>query len=77
MHHFGTCIGGNQPATPWPQVKAGIPPAGDRSYWVGIEPFGAAWRWDYYAYWHQMRGSPPRGQTWGNSFIQDEGLRVV
>jgi hypothetical protein len=41
-----------------------------------MEPFGEAWRWDYYAYWHQMRGSPPRGQTWGNSFIQDKNLRV-
>jgi hypothetical protein len=76
IHHFGTCIGGNNPPTPWPQVRAGTPPKGDRAYWVGIEPFGEAWRWDYYAYWHQMRGSPPRGQTWGNSFIHDEALKV-
>jgi hypothetical protein len=24
-----------------------------------------------------MRGSPPRGQTWGNSFIRDPALKVV
>jgi hypothetical protein len=33
------------------------------------EPFGRNWTWDYYAYWNEMRGSPPRGQTWGNSFV--------
>ncbi len=77
IHHFGTCIGGNNPATPWPQVSAGNPTQGGKSYWVGIEPFGDAWRWDYYTYWHKMRGSPPRGQTWGNSFIQDKSLKVA
>ena len=68
VHHFGTCVGGNHPSTPWPTVKAGQPPLGDRGFWVGIEPFGRQWQWDYYAYWCEMRGSPPRGQTWGNSF---------
>ncbi len=43
---------------------------------VGIEPFGKSWTWDYYAYWNEMRGSPPRGQTWGNSFIHDPELKV-
>jgi predicted amidohydrolase len=76
IHHFGTCIGGNHPPTPWPMVRAGEPPAGDKSFWVGIEPFGRSWTWDYYAYWHRMRGSPPRGQTWGNSFVHDPALKV-
>ena len=76
IHHFGTCIGGNNPSTPWPQVRAGQPPHGDKGFWVGIEPFGESWRWDYYAYWCEMRGSPPRGQTWGNSFIHDPDLAV-
>ena len=43
---------------------------------MGIEPFGKSWRWDYYTYWHTMRGSPPRGQTWGNSFIQNPKLTI-
>lgn len=76
IHHFGTCVGGNYPPTTWPSVKAGQPTDGAKSFWLGIEPFGEAWRWDYYAYWCEMRGSPPRGQTWGNSFIQDAALTV-
>jgi hypothetical protein len=77
IHHFGTCIGGNNPPSQWPMVSAGNRPAGDKGYWVGIEPFGENWTWDYYTYWCQMRGSPPRGQTWGNSFIHDPGLKVA
>jgi hypothetical protein len=76
IHHFGTTLGGNHPATPWPSVRAGQPPAGDKSFWVGIEPFGKSWVWDYYTYWCEMRGSPPRGQTWGNSFVRDPMLKV-
>ncbi|MEZ6091548.1 MAG: hypothetical protein R3C05_26745 [Pirellulaceae bacterium] len=77
VHHFGTCVGGNYPSTAWPSVRAGQPTRGDKSFWVGIEPFGKRWTWDYYAYWCEMRGSPPRGQTWGNSFIHDPDLKVI
>jgi hypothetical protein len=77
IHHFGTCIGGNNPATRWPMVSAGNRTAGDKSFWAGIEPFGESWRWDFYTYWCEMRGSPPRGQTWGNSFIHDPELKAV
>lgn len=76
LHHFGPCLGGNLPATPWPSVKAGLRTEGDKSFWSGIEPFGSSWRWDFYTYWCEMRGSPPRGQTWGNSFIRDPKLKV-
>ena len=76
LHHFGTCLGGNNPATAWPSVKAGFPTDGAKSFWSGIEPFGKRWTWDYYTYWCEMGGSPPRGQTWGNSFIHDESLKV-
>lgn len=77
MHHFGTCLGGNVDATPWPAVKAGQPTDGAKSFWSGIEPFGESWTWDFYTYWHEMRGSPPRGQTWGNCFIRDPNLKVA
>ena len=77
IHHFGTCIGGNNPATRWPMVSAGNRTAGDKAFWAGIEPFGESWRWDFYTYWCEMRGSPPRGQTWGNSFIHDPDLEAV
>jgi hypothetical protein len=77
IHHFGPCLGGNVPATPWPSVKAGQPTDGAKSFWSGIEPFGKSWTWDFYTYWCDMRGSPPRGQTWGNSFIRDPQLKVA
>jgi hypothetical protein len=76
IHHFGTTMGGNWPATEWPMVNAGKPPDGAKSFWTGIEPFGKSWTWDYYTYWCDMRGSPPRGQTWGNSFIRDPKLTI-
>ncbi len=76
LHHFGPCLGGNLPATAWPSVKAGFRTDGAKSFWSGIEPFSKAWTWDFYTYWREMRESPPRGQTWGNSFIRDPKLIV-
>jgi hypothetical protein len=76
VHHFGTNLGGYHPPTPWPQGGAGQRPGGDKAFTVGVEPYGKSWVWDYYAYWRDMRGSPPRGQTWGNSFIRDPKLKV-
>jgi hypothetical protein len=75
IHHF-VHVGGYNPSTPHPQGGAGQRPRGDERFSTGVEPFGDAWVWDYYAYWMEMRGSPPRGQTWGNSFIQDPALKV-
>lgn len=76
IHHFGTCLGGNLPPTPWPSVKAGMPTDGAKSVWSGIEPNGKSWTWDFYTYWCEMQGSPPQGQTWGNSFVRDPSLTV-
>ena len=76
IHHFGTNIGGNNPATRWPVVNAGSAPPGNKSFWTGIEPHSRRWVWDYYTYWGDMRGSPPRGQKWGNSLIRDPHLKV-
>lgn len=68
IHHFFH-VGGYHPPTPYPQGGAGVRPRGNDRLTVGIEPHGDAWKWDYYAYWMEMRGSPPRGQTWGNTFL--------
>ncbi|HET6574969.1 MAG TPA: carbon-nitrogen hydrolase family protein [Fimbriiglobus sp.] len=76
IHHFGTHIGGYNPTTPWPQGFAGRRPAGDKTFTVGVEPFGENWAWDFYSYWCEMRGSPPKGLTWGNCFIRDPKLKV-
>jgi hypothetical protein len=75
IHHFFH-VGGYNPATPYPQGGAGERPRGDERFSTGVEPFGNAWVWDYYSYWMEMQGSPPRGQTWGNSFIHDPRLNV-
>lgn len=75
IHHFFH-VGGYNPPTAWPQGGAGERPRGGERFTTGIEPFGNAWQWDYYAYWMEMRGSPPRGQTWGNNFIHNPELAV-
>ncbi len=75
IHHFFH-VGGYNPATAWPQGGAGERPRGDERFSTGVEPFGDRWQWDYYSYWMEMRGSPPRGQTWGNSFIHNPEIRA-
>ena len=75
IHHFFH-VGGYNPETAWPQGGAGTRPRGDERFSTGVEPFGDNWRWDFYSYWMEMRGSPPRGQTWGNSFIHDQAFKV-
>jgi len=75
IHHFFH-VGGYNPPTRWPQGGAGHRPRGDDRFTTGVEPFGKAWQWDYYTYWMEMRSSPPRGQTWGNTFIHDPKLKV-
>lgn len=75
IHHFFH-VGGYNPPTPYPQGGAGERPRGDERFSTGVEPFGDAWVWDCYTYWMEMRGSPPRGQTWGNSFIHNPNLKV-
>ncbi|MDD5529237.1 MAG: FlgD immunoglobulin-like domain containing protein [bacterium] len=74
IHHF-VQMGGYNPPTNWPQGGAGIRPDGDDSFVSGIEPFGAAWRWDFYTYWMHMRTNPG-GKYWGNDFINDDSLKV-
>jgi hypothetical protein len=67
IHHYGTGLAGFHPATPWPQGGAGERPQGNARWSTQIEPgnFGS---WSFYSYWQNMGGSPPRGQTWGNTF---------
>ncbi len=78
IHHFGTKLGGHNPSQKAPGLGgAGTTPSGNKKFISGIEPGGRRWIWDYYTYWMEMRGSPPRGQTWGNRFIRDPSLKVV
>lgn len=75
IHHFFH-VGGYNPPTRWPQGGAGVRPRGHERFTTGVEPFGDAWRWDFYSYWMEMRGSPPRGQCWGNCFINDPAVKA-
>ena len=52
---------------------AGNLPKGDRRFSTALEPWGnwgrwpAPGRWNFYSYWHEMKGSPD-GRYWGNGF---------
>jgi len=48
IHHFGTCLGGNQSPTAGSSVNVDHPTDGAKSFWSGIEPLGSSWVWDYY-----------------------------
>jgi hypothetical protein len=76
IHHFFH-VGGYFPTTPYPQGSAGTRPRGDERFTLGVEPYGDSWTWDCYTYWMAMRGSPPRGQTWGNSFMGAPKTKVA
>jgi hypothetical protein len=69
-HHF-VHFGGYHPSTPWAQGGAGVRPAGDERFTVGVEPFGENGRfqppgaWFLYTYWQEMKASAD-GKYWGN-----------
>ncbi len=67
IHHYGSGLVGFSPPTPWPQGGAGERPLGDARWSTQVEP-GFFTTWYFYSYWQNMGGSPPRGQTWGNTF---------
>jgi hypothetical protein len=76
IHHYGAALIGYNPPTAWPQGGAGERPKGDKTFITQVEP-GDFKTWNFYSYWQDMGGSPPRGQTWGNSFEHDVPARVV
>ena len=55
---------------------AGKKPNGDERFSTALEPWGnwrrwpAPGRWNFYSYWHEMKGAPD-GKYWGNSFKPD------
>jgi hypothetical protein len=67
IHYYGSGLVSFHPPTPWAQGEAGERPKGDARWTTQVEP-GDFTSWNFYSYWHEMGGSPPRGQTWGNSF---------
>ena len=69
-HHFVE-LGGYNPATPYPNPRAGTRPAGDERVMVFIDPVGAYGHypppgiWSLYTYWAEMKISADRNY-WGN-----------
>jgi hypothetical protein len=70
VHHFVTLMGQRDPK-PYPEGRAGLRPAGDERFSMGIEPFGENGRvpppgiWNFYTYWSEMKISAD-GRYWGN-----------
>ena len=67
IHHYGAAIWGLNPPTAWAQGGAGVRPTGSTRWITQVEP-GDFRTWNFYTYWQEMGGSPPKGQTWGNTF---------
>ena len=74
IHHFVHMVA-ELPPTPWPTGGAGLRPAGDKKFSVGIEPWGK-WGaypppggWHFYCYWWQMKRSGD-GKFWGQGFAE-------
>jgi hypothetical protein len=76
IHHYGSGLVGFRPTTPWAQGGAGERPNADARWSTQVEP-GTFDTWHFYSYWQGMGGSPPRGQTWGNTFEWDCPDRAV
>jgi len=76
IHHYGSGFWGYNPPSRWPMGGAGLRPKGTQSFITQVEP-GDFKTWNFYSYWQEMGGSPPRGQTWGNSFEHEVPARPV
>ena len=76
IHHYGAGFWGIHPPSAWPLGHAGKRPKGDHLFSTQVEP-GDFTSWYFYTYWQDMRGSPPRGQTWGNTFEHGVPARPV
>lgn len=77
-HHTGVWIGGYSPPLPYPYPRAGLRPAGDDLYSIGLEPIPALPHvpMDLYTYWrgmHSWRAAPTgaRGDYFGNTLLHD------
>jgi hypothetical protein len=83
-HHSGVWIGGYNPPLRHPNPRAGLRPAGDDLYSIGLEPVSAAnTPIDLYAYWMGMRSwraaptpTPARGDNWGNTLLHNAEFQL-
>lgn len=66
IHHESVWIGGYNPATNWPDPRAGICGLGDKRFALGYEPVIAP-NMDTYVYWGDMRQGASK--CYGNDFV--------
>jgi hypothetical protein len=83
-HHSGLWIGGYNPPLAYPDPHAGLKPAGNDRFAIGLEPMSSTPNalMDFYAYWMQMHSwkAAPTGATgdyYGNSMIQSNEFHLV
>jgi PKD repeat protein len=74
LHHMCK-LGGYNPPTSYNQGGAGERPVGNDRAECVFEPCGGAWRWDFYAYWMEMR-QYPGGKYYGNNFMTAPAFTV-
>lgn len=82
-HHSGVWIGGYNPPLSYPYPRAGLRPAGDDLYSLGLEPIPdfPGTPMDLYTYWrgmHTWRAAPTgaRGDYFGNTLLHDPRFRL-
>lgn len=82
-HHSGVWIGGYNPPLAYPYPRAGLRPAGDDLYSLGLEPIPGfpGTPMDLYTYWrgmHTWRAAPTgaRGDYFGNTLLHDGEFRL-
>ena len=75
IHHFVHMVA-QLPPTSWPTGGAGLRPAGDKKFSIGIEPWGRWGRyprpggWHFYSYWWKMPRSRD-GKYWGQGHAEE------
>jgi hypothetical protein len=77
-HHSGFWFGGYNPATNWPNPRAGQKPTGSDRFSLGLEPHSGNYM-DFYTYWMHMRSwkdNPAPGDYFGNTFIHKNDFRT-
>ena len=73
--HSGVWMGGNNPASAWPNPQAGVKPTGSDRFIAAAEQNPPRARFDHYDYWMGMRQSAD-GNYWGNLLLDDPDVQA-
>lgn len=67
IHHQGIWVGGYNPATDYPNPRAGICGLGGSRISIAYEPVNGSM--GSYIYWGEMQSDPSGKNCWGNDFV--------